>query len=108
MANTNIKLTRGIHVLHLFYRIDRVRWAGLAEGESKLALARLQRLMEANSAPSHPRLVSYVNVGGKADLVFMIYAAEVGDIELKTELARNYQGGNFVPAEFSGREEWLA
>ena len=37
-----------------------------------------------------------------------IYAAEVGDIELKTELARNYQGGNFVPAEFSGREEWLA
>jgi uronate dehydrogenase len=36
-----------------------------------------------------------------------IYAAEVGAIELKTELARNYQGGNFVPEEFSGRKEWL-
>jgi uronate dehydrogenase len=36
-----------------------------------------------------------------------VYAAEVGDIELKTDLARNYQGGNFVPDEFSGRKEWL-
>jgi len=36
-----------------------------------------------------------------------LYAAEVGDIELKTELARRYQGGNFVPEEFSSREEWL-
>lgn len=36
-----------------------------------------------------------------------VYAAEVGTIELGTELARNYQGGNFVPDEFSGRKEWL-
>jgi uronate dehydrogenase len=36
-----------------------------------------------------------------------IYAAEVGNIELNTELARHYQGGNFVPNEFSGRKEWL-
>jgi uronate dehydrogenase len=36
-----------------------------------------------------------------------IYAADVGDIELKTELARSYQGGNFVADEFSGRKEWL-
>ncbi|WP_114947531.1 NAD-dependent epimerase/dehydratase family protein [Microvirga calopogonii] len=36
-----------------------------------------------------------------------IYAAEVEGIELKTELARLYQGGNFVPEEFSSRREWL-
>jgi uronate dehydrogenase len=36
-----------------------------------------------------------------------IYAAEVGTIELGTELARHYQGGNFVPEEFSGCKEWL-
>ncbi|MGO4524864.1 NAD-dependent epimerase/dehydratase family protein [Microvirga sp. 2MCAF35] len=35
------------------------------------------------------------------------YAAEVESIELKTELARLYQGGNFVPEEFSSRKEWL-
>lgn len=36
-----------------------------------------------------------------------VYAAEVEAIELGTDLARNYQGGNFVPDEFSGRKEWL-
>lgn len=36
-----------------------------------------------------------------------VYAAEVGTIELNTELARQYQGGNFVADEFSGRKEWL-
>ncbi|WP_262297031.1 NAD-dependent epimerase/dehydratase family protein [Microvirga sesbaniae] len=35
------------------------------------------------------------------------YAAKVDTVELATELARSYQGGNFVPEEFSGRKEWL-
>src|SRR4029079_15826429 len=29
---------------------------------------------------SHPKLVTYANVGAKADLVFMIYAAELGHL----------------------------
>jgi len=36
-----------------------------------------------------------------------IYAADVEEIELETELARSHQGGNFVADEFSGRKEWL-
>jgi len=80
MPNPSIKLTRGIHVLHLFYRIDRVKWSTLVAGESKMSLSRLQQLTEANSAPSNPRLVSYVNVGGKADLAFILYAAELGQL----------------------------
>jgi uronate dehydrogenase len=35
------------------------------------------------------------------------YAADVEAIELRTELAREYQGGNFVAEEFSGHPEWL-
>jgi hydrogen peroxide-dependent heme synthase len=80
MPVPTVKLTRGIHVMHLFYRVDRAGWKALAEGESKRALERLQRLCDANSAPSHPRLVTFVNVGGKADVVFMIYAAELAQL----------------------------
>ena len=80
MAVPTVKLTRGIHVMHLFYRINREKWRALEGSESKKALKRLEDLMEANSAASNPRLVSYVNVGGKADLVFMLYAAELGQL----------------------------
>ena len=80
MAIPTVKLSRGIHVLHLFYRIDRAKWKTLAEGESKAVLQRLQKLCEANSAASNPRLATYVNVGGKADLAFIIYAAELAQL----------------------------
>lgn len=66
--------------MHLFYQIDRVAWEELGEGESGLALRRLEALAQSHSAASHPRLVSYVNVGGKADLVFMLYADELGKL----------------------------
>ena len=91
-----VKLTRGIHVLHLFYRIDRARWNGLIEGESKRTLERLQQLCEANNGPSHPRLVTFVNVGGRADLVFMIYAAELAKLsEIHRALERCFPAGTF-------------
>jgi hydrogen peroxide-dependent heme synthase len=80
MAPPSVKLTRGIHVMHLFYRVDWPRWKALAEGESRLTLERLQRLCDANNAPSNPRLVTFATVGGKADLAFMIYAAELGQL----------------------------
>lgn len=78
MSVPTVKLSRGIHVMHLFYRIDRTRWKTLAEGESKSSLERLQRLCQANNSPSNPRLSTFVNVGGKADLAFIIYGAELG------------------------------
>ena len=80
MAAPTVKLSRGIHVMHVFYRIDRSIWKSLGESESKQALARLQKLSEANNAPSNPRLTSYVNVGGKADLAFIIYAADLAQL----------------------------
>jgi chlorite dismutase len=75
-----VKLDRGIHVMHLFYNIDRQRWATLLSGESAKARAHLEALCSANPAASHPRLVTFANVGGKADLAFMLYAAELGQV----------------------------
>jgi len=80
MSLLAVKLTKGIHVMHLFYRIDRVRWTQLPSGQSAQTLSKLQALCAANAAASHPRLTSYANIGGKADLAFMLTAAELGQI----------------------------
>lgn len=80
MAIPSIKLSRGIHVLHLFYRIDRAEWSMLSREESKEILQKLEALCAAHNAPSHPRIASYVNVGGKADVAFILYAAEAGQL----------------------------
>lgn len=69
-----VKLTKGIHVLHLFYRVDRTRWS--ANGSQ----SKLEALLAKNSAASNPRILSYANIGGKADLVFMLFAAELGQL----------------------------
>src|SRR5436190_8257282 len=80
MPVPSVKLNRGIHVMHLLYKIDRLRWQNVGASESKQALCKLEALIQANNAPSNPRVVGYVNIGGKADLVFIIYAAELGQI----------------------------
>lgn len=73
----SVKLGQGIHVLHLFYRIDRVRWAQLPAGESAQAQARLEAFCARHPGPAQPRVMTYANVGGKADLAFMLFAAEL-------------------------------
>src|SRR5882672_10709796 len=73
-----VKLDRGIHVMHVFYKIDRERWSQLPADASGQARSRLEILGAANPGPSHPRLVTYANIGGKADLAFMLYAADLG------------------------------
>ena len=75
-----VKLTQGIHVMHLFYRIDRLRWTGLSRDESNAERARLEALCAQYNSPAHPRITSYANICGKADLVFVLYAAELGQI----------------------------
>lgn len=73
----SVRLHQGIHVIHLFYGIDRVRWEQLGPGESANTLTRVEKLCATHSAASHPRLTSYSNVCGKADLAFIIYAADL-------------------------------
>ncbi|MDQ6631501.1 MAG: chlorite dismutase family protein, partial [Verrucomicrobiota bacterium] len=88
-----VKLDRGLHVLHLFYRIDRVRWSQLPGGESEKIRERLENLCAANSAPSHPRMTTYVNIGGKSDFTFFLLGAELTQI---CQMQRNLEAC-FVP-----------
>src|SRR5258708_7161475 len=80
MILPSVKLTKGIHVMHLFYNIDRAAWIALTKEDSAAVLARLEALRAANAAASAPRLLTYANVGGKADVVLMLFAAELGQI----------------------------
>jgi peroxiredoxin len=93
-----VKLTKGIHVLHLFYRIDRVRWEQLPEGQSARSLEKLKALAAANSAASNPRLTSYTNIGGKADLAFLLMGAEMGVAgQMHRDLEACFPAGTLLP-----------
>lgn len=80
MELPKIKLDHGLHVMHLFYRVDRARWAQLGPEASARSRARLEQLIEVNNAPSHPQIRTYANVGGKADFVFFLIAQELGQL----------------------------
>ena len=78
--------------MHLFYRVDRVRWSQLSVGESAKGLGALETLCAENSAPSHPRIASYAGIGGKADFGFILYAAELGQL---AQMHRALERGEF-------------
>ena len=93
-----IKLDRGIHVMHLFYRIDRARWSQLPDGESGRTRARLEKLAAENAGPSHPNLRTFANVGGKADLVFFLLGADLARIgQLHRDLENCFPPGILQP-----------
>src|SRR5215212_2394132 len=75
-----VKLDHGIHVMHLFYSINRQRWAELPAGESAQALQRVEALAAKNNEASHPKLRSFAAVSAKADFAFILYAAELGAV----------------------------
>jgi chlorite dismutase len=94
----SVKLNQGIHVMHLFYHVDRLRWAQLAPGESARSLERLEALGAACNHPSHPRLTTYANIGGKADFAFILFAAELGQIGgMHRELEGCFPPGTLAP-----------
>ena len=96
-SSPSVRLTQGIHVIHLFYRIDRVRWEAIGPGESANTLARVDALCGANSATSHPRLVSYANVCGKAELAFIVYAEDlVQGAQIQRDLVNCFRAGTIV------------
>jgi peroxiredoxin len=98
MSLPSIGLTQGIHVMHLFYRIDRACWADLPAGESANVLKRLEAHCAANANASHPRICSYVNVCGKADLGFMLYAADLVKLaQMHRDLESGFPPGILQP-----------
>ncbi len=94
MPIPTVKLSQGLHVLHLFYRVDRLRWAQLPPGFSAQVRSKLESFCAAHSAASHPRAVTYANVGGKADLALVLFAAELGQLgEMHREVEAGFPPG---------------
>ncbi len=77
-----VPLSQGIHVVHLFFRINRLRWSTVPPGESRQALERLQALCDANPGPAHPRVMLFANVGGKADIAVVLFAAGLHEVSV--------------------------
>jgi hydrogen peroxide-dependent heme synthase len=92
-----VKLDRGIHVMHLFYSINRERWRGLQPGDSAAVLKGIEALAAKNNAASHPKLRSYAVAGAKADLAFILYASELGAVaQMHRDLENSFPGGSLV------------
>jgi hydrogen peroxide-dependent heme synthase len=97
MTLPTVKLDRGIHVMHLFYSINRQRWAELPAGESAQALQRVEALAAKNNETSHPKLRSFAAVSAKADLAFILYAAELGTVaQMHRDLENCFPAGTLV------------
>ena len=97
MTLPTVKLDRGIHVMHLFYSINRHRWAELPAGESAQALKRLEALAAKNNEASHPKLRTFGAVSAKADLAFILYAAELGALaQMHRDLENCFPAGTLI------------
>jgi len=95
MALPVVKLDQGIHVMHLFYTIDRDLWADLPDGTSEETQEKLEALLAANTGPCEPRIDLYATVGPKADVAFMVFAAELGVLmQLHRDLENCFPAGS--------------
>ena len=98
MKSPKIGLDEGIHVMHLFYRIDRRLWEANGPERSARTLASAQELLQKHAAACYPRIASFVNVGGKADLAFMIYEADLLALgRLHRQLEACFPPGTLTP-----------
>ena len=96
MSLPNVTMKEGIHVMHLFYRLDRMMWAELEPGESSKARDNLESLCEANNNASHPLIRPYANVGGKADLAFMLFHEDLSGLaQIASGLGGLFSAGGF-------------
>ncbi|MEN9675580.1 MAG: hypothetical protein RIS76_1476, partial [Verrucomicrobiota bacterium] len=98
MSTPSVKLSQGVHVAHLFFRLDRARWDALPAGEAAATLVRLESVCTANAGPAAPRVMTFANVGGKADLAFLLFAAELQQLSaLQRAVELAFPPGTLVP-----------
>lgn len=93
-----LKLVRGIHVMHVLYRIQRAVWDRLPPEQSTAVLGKLKKLLALCSQPCQPNIRSYLNLGGKADLVFWLRHADAfGLSQLHRDLENCFPAGVLAP-----------
>jgi chlorite dismutase len=99
MAFPVVKLAKGIHVMHLFFHVDRVRWSALPPGSSEQTRSKLEAFCSANAAPSNPRVMTFANVGGKAHMAFVLFAAEFAQVgQMHQDLEASFPTGALIRA----------
>jgi len=77
MSLPTVKLSEGIHVMHLFYRVDRMVWDEMDPTDSQRTREKLEKLCAANAESSHPLIRTYANIGGKCDLAVWLFHEEL-------------------------------
>ncbi|MBN9690943.1 MAG: heme-dependent peroxidase [Verrucomicrobia bacterium] len=98
MSSSAITLSRGVHVAHLFFRLDRVRWQSLTAEESKSAQERLGGVCARFPGPAAPRVMTFAGVGGKADVIFLLFAADLRQLSsMQRELEAAFPVGTLNP-----------
>lgn len=99
MPIPSVKLVQGIHVMHLYFHLDRARWGALHADESAAARDRLDAIVKKYPGPAHPRVMSFAGVGGKADVGFLLFAAELQQISaMQREIELAFPPGTLRPA----------
>ena len=94
MSLPTVKLNEGIHVMHVFYRVDRMVWEDLTPEERTGAREKLEALCAANNNASHPLLRTFANVGGKCDLACWLCHEELGGLgQLHRDLEACFPAG---------------
>ncbi len=94
MSQPTVKLEEGIHVMHLFYRVDRLLWDELSDAERDGAREALTALCAANNNTSHPLIRTYANIGGKCELAVWLFHEELGGLgKLHRELEACFPAG---------------
>jgi len=94
MSQPTVKLEEGIHVMHLFYRVDRLLWDELSDAERDGAREALTALCAANNNASHPLIRTYANIGGKCELAVWLFHEELGGLgKLHRELEACFPAG---------------
>ena len=98
MPLPSVKLVQGIHVMHLFFRIDRLRWTALPAGESAGVRESLTNLCARYPGKAAPRVMTFAGVGGKADVGFILFAAELQQISsMQREVELAFPAGTLQP-----------
>lgn len=95
---TLVTLEEGWHVLHLFYRLDRGRWAGIASRERANASNDFAKLVQDANREKDTSLFCYSVVGTRADIGIMLLAPELHRANaIQHQIANAFPAGALQP-----------